>query len=161
VEPHDDVKAMGPGGVTVAMTDAEIQSVVRFGLASVPGAVGVNNHMGSRGTADRRVVRAILEVVRDRHLFFIDSRTTVDTVVEPVAAELGVPVARRLVFLDNEEEEEAIRQQMRRLIALAKERGSAIAIGHAQRITPRVVREMLEELDREDVTIVPVSRLVR
>jgi len=161
VEPHDDAKAMGPGGVMVVMTEAEIQSTVRAGLASVPGAVGVNNHMGSKGTADRRVVRAILEVVRDRQLFFLDSRTTVDTVVEPVAAELGVPAGRRLLFLDNQEDEESIRQQVRRLIALAQERGAAIAIGHAQRITPRVVASMLAELDREGVAIVPVSTLVR
>ena len=161
VEPHDDAKAMGPGGVMVAMSDAEIQSTVRAGLASMPGAVGVNNHMGSKGTADRRVVRAILEVVRDQQLFFLDSRTTVDTVVEPVAAELGVPAGRRLLFLDNQEDEEAIRQQVRRLIALARERGAAIAIGHAQRITARVVASMLAELDREGVAIVPVSTLVR
>ena len=161
VEPHEDAKAMGPGGVMVGMSDAEIQSTVRAGLATVPGAVGVNNHMGSKGTADRRVVRAILEVVREQQLFFLDSRTTVDTVVEPVAAELGVPAGRRLLFLDNEEDEDAIKQQVRRLIALAKERGAAIAIGHAQRITSRVVAAMLAELDREGVAIVPVSTLVR
>jgi hypothetical protein len=78
-----------------------------------------------------------------------------------VAAELGVRTATRAVFLDNDEGEEAIRPQVRRLIALAKERGTAIAIGHAQRITPRVVAEMLGELDREGITIVPVSTLVR
>jgi len=161
VEPHDDAKAMGPGGVMVGMSDAEIQATVRAGLASVPGAVGVNNHMGSKGTADRRVVRAILEVVRDQQLFFLDSRTTVDTVVESVAAELGVPAGRRLLFLDNQEDEDAIKQQVRRLIALAKERGAAIAIGHAQRITSRVVAVMLAEMDREGVTIVPPSTLVR
>jgi polysaccharide deacetylase 2 family uncharacterized protein YibQ len=161
VEPHDDTKAMGPGGVMVAMSDADIQSTVRAGLASVPGAVGVNNHMGSKGTADRRVVRAMLEVARREGLFFLDSRTTVHTVGEEVAAELGVPAARRHVFLGNEDDEEAIRRQVRRLITLAKERGTAIAIGHAQRITARVVKDMLEELDREGIAIVPVSTLVR
>jgi hypothetical protein len=161
VEAHDDAKALGPGGVTVAMSDAEIQAAVRAGLTSVPGAVGVNNHMGSKGTADRRVVRAILEVVRDRHLFFLDSRTTVDTVVEPVAAELGVPVARRLVFLDNDEDETAIREQVRRLIAVARQRGAAIAIGHAQRLTPRVVAAMVGEIEGAGVAIVPVSTLMQ
>jgi hypothetical protein len=161
VEAHDDTKALGPGGVTAVMSDAEIHAAVRAGLTSVPGAVGVNNHMGSKGTADRRVVRAILEVVRDRRLFFLDSRTTVDTVVEPVAAELGVPVARRLVFLDNDEDEGAIREQVRRLIALARERGAAIAIGHAQRLTPRVVASMVAEIERAGVAIVPVSTLMQ
>lgn len=161
IEADDDTKALGPGAVTVAMSDDEIRAAVRAGLASVPGAVGVNNHMGSKGTADRRVVRAILEVVRDRHLFFLDSRTTVETVVEPVAAELGVPVARRLVFLDNDEHEVAIREQVRRLVATARERGTAIAIGHAPRQTPRIVAGMVEEIERAGVAIVPVSTLMR
>ena len=161
VEPHDDTKAMGPGGVMVAMSDADIQSTVRAGLASVPGAVGVNNHMGSKGTADRRVVRAMLEVVRQERLFFLDSYTTLQSVVGTVATELGVRTATRAVFLDNEDEEEAIRRQIRRLITLAKERGEAIAIGHAHRITPLVVAGMLDELDREGIAIVPVSTLVR
>jgi hypothetical protein len=116
--------------------------------------------MGSRGTADRRVIRAVLEVVRDQGLFFLDSRTTKDTVVEPVAAELGVRVARRAVFLDNDEREEAIRGEIERLIALAHTRGSAIAIGHAHRDTPRVVAAMLAAFDRQRVMLVPLSALV-
>ncbi len=161
VEAEDEVKTLGPGGVTVDMSDAEIRAAVRSGLASVPGAVGVNNHMGSRGTADRRVVRAILEVVRQERLFFIDSRTTRESVVGAVAADLGVRTAVRTVFLDNENEEDAIRSQLRRLIALARERGSAIAIGHAQRLTPGVLAGMLDEFDRAGLAIVPPSTLVR
>ena len=161
VEPEDETKELGPGGVTVSMTDAEIRATVRSGLASVPGAIAVNNHMGSKGTADPRVVRAILEVVRKEGLFFLDSVTTPRTVVGRVAAELGVRTAARTVFLDNENEEEAIRGQVRRLIALAKNRGSAVAIGHAQRLTRGVVAAMLHEFDQEGVTLVPLSTLVR
>lgn len=161
VEPEDATKAMGPGGVTVAMTDGEIRAVVRADLETVPGAIGVNNHMGSKGTADRRVVRIILETVRDSGLFFLDSVTTPHSVVPSVSEEVGVRTAARAVFLDNENEEAAIRQQLQRLITVAKGRGNAIAIGHAQRLTSRVVAAMLPEFDRAGVTLVPVSTLVK
>lgn len=157
----DDGRALGPGGVIVSMTDAEIHGAVRSGLASVPGAVGVNNHMGSKGTTDRRVMRAVIEAVRDAGLFYIDSRTTAETVGEVIATELGVPTAARAVFLDNENDDGAIRRQVRRLIVLARERGAAIAIGHAGRRTARVLGTMLEEFERAGVAIVPPSALVK
>lgn len=161
VESADEARALGPGGVTAAMSDAEIQAAVRSGLASVPGAVGVNNHMGSKGTADRRLMRAVIEVVREAGLFFIDSRTTPATVAEAVAADHGVPTAARAVFLDNEDEDAAIRAQLRRLIALARERGAAIAIGHVRRRTAAVLTSMLDEFDRAGVALVLPSTLVR
>ncbi len=161
LEPLDGAKALGPGGVTTAMTDQEIRDVVRANLSSVPGVRGINNHMGSRGTADRRIMRAVLEVVRERGLFFVDSRTTPDTIAESLAGEMGVRTAARTIFLDNTDEEEAIRQEVQRLIGLARARGEAIAIGHAQRLTPRVIAEMRGEFDRQGVTLVPLSALVR
>ncbi len=160
VEPDDPSLALGPGGITGDMDDAAIRAAVRADLASVPGAIGVNNHMGSKGTADRRVVRAILEVAKERDLFFLDSVTTPNSVVGSVAAEVGVRTAARAVFLDNVDEEAAIRRQIQHLIALARARGTAIAIGHAQRLTPRMVAAMRDEFDRQRVTFVPLSTLV-
>jgi polysaccharide deacetylase 2 family uncharacterized protein YibQ len=161
VEPEDDTKAMGTGGVMTAMDDAEIRAVVRSALDSVPGAVGINNHMGSKGTADYRVMRVILDIVRGAGLFYVDSVTTPRTIVAPVAEEIGVRTAARAVFLDNENDETAIRRQVFRAMTVARERGSAIAIGHAQRLTPRVVMAMLPEFDRAGVVLVPVSTLVK
>lgn len=161
LEANADNEKLGPGAVRVAMSDEEIKTTVRAGLASVPGAIGVNNHMGSRGTADRRVMRAVLEVVRERRLMFVDSRTTADTVAESLAVEMGVPAARRHIFLDNTDDEEAIRREVQRLISLARTQGEAIAIGHAQRLTPRVVAQMRDEFDRRGVRVVPLSTLVR
>ncbi len=161
LESADGNRALGPNGVTTSMDESEIRAVVRSALESVPGAVGINNHMGSRGSADRRVMRAVLGVARERGLFFVDSRTTVETVAESTAAEMGVPTAARTVFLDNEDDEEAIRREVQRLISLARARGEAIAIGHAQRRAPGVVAQMVDEFDRQGVRIVPLSALVR
>lgn len=161
VEPEDATKALGPGGITTAMTDEEIVQTVRDDLAWVPGAVGVNNHMGSRGTADARVMRAVLQVVKERSLIFVDSVTSSRSIAARVAAEMRIPRAARQVFLDNENDASYIRQQVRRLVALARQRGEAVAIGHVQRMTGRVLKEMLAEFDRQGVEIVPVSTLVR
>lgn len=161
LEAEDPTKQLGPGGITVAMSDEEIAATVRLGLASVPGAVGVNNHMGSKGTADPRVMRAVLAVVKERNLLFVDSVTSSRTVAAHLAFEMGVRTASRHIFLDNEDDPAAIRAQVRRTIAVARAQGAAVAIGHAQRLTAQVLREMLGELDRAGIVLVPASALVR
>jgi len=117
--------------------------------------------MGSRATADRRVMTAVLAVVRERGLFFVDSRTTLDSVAAAVAREMGIPVAERAVFLDNEDDPAYIAAQVRRLLELARAKGSAVAIGHVQKQTAEVVRSLLPEFDRARIVLVPVSVLVR
>ncbi|MDR7481388.1 MAG: divergent polysaccharide deacetylase family protein [Armatimonadota bacterium] len=161
LEPDDARKDPGPGGITVEMSDAAIYRAVQAALASVPGAVGINNHMGSRATTDRRVMRAVLRAARGAGVFFLDSYTTSQSVVREVAAEVGVRTATRAVFLDNEDEAAAIAAQIRRAIARARQEGRAIAIGHVQRLTPTVVTAMLHEFDEAGVVLVPVSALVR
>lgn len=161
LEADDSAKAMGPGGIATAMSDEEIAATVRAGLASVPGAVGVNNHMGSRASADERVMRAVLGEVKRSGLIWVDSRTTTKTVGARLAAELGIPAASRQVFLDNTDDPQAIRTQITRLIQAARTSGQAIAIGHAHRQTAQVLREMLGEFDRLGIEFVPASVLAR
>ncbi|MDR5709779.1 MAG: divergent polysaccharide deacetylase family protein [Armatimonadota bacterium] len=163
MEPEDPEKAraMGPGGIYGEMSEEEIARVVRSHLDRLPGVVGVNNHMGSRGTSDPRVVRAVMRVVQERGLFFVDSRTSPRSVAERVAEELKVPIAVRSVFLDNDPDPEAIRQQVRRAVAIARRRGSTLAIGHINRPhTAEVLQEMVPEMEGEGVEIVPVRALL-
>ncbi|HEU5299043.1 MAG TPA: divergent polysaccharide deacetylase family protein [bacterium] len=161
LEPEDGAKAMGPGGIAVAMSDAEIEASVRNSVAGVPGIVGVNNHMGSRGTADPRVMRAVLRVVKEENLIFVDSVTSSRTVAGRVAAEMGIRSASRHVFLDNEDDPAVIRAQLRRALTLARRSGGAVAIGHASRLTAQVLREMLDEFDTAGIELVPASALAR
>jgi uncharacterized protein len=121
----------GPGALTVDMSDREILRVIDENLGSVPGAVGVNNHMGSRATADRRVMELVLADIHRRSLFFVDSRTTVDTVVKPVAYNLRTPFAERHVFLDNDRSRDAILAAVRGALELAHRQESVVMIGHA------------------------------
>jgi polysaccharide deacetylase 2 family uncharacterized protein YibQ len=150
----------GPGALTLAMGKREIVRRTRQALAAVPGAVGVNNHMGSVFSADARSLRPVLEVVAERGLFFLDSRTTAETVGFRLAVSLGVPAAERQVFLDRDPDPEAIRGEFRRLLAVARERGSAIAIGHPHRATLDVLAEEIPQAKALGYEIVPVSYLL-
>jgi polysaccharide deacetylase 2 family uncharacterized protein YibQ len=161
LEPEDARNPLGPGGVLTTMSDAQIAQVVADDLDSVPGAIGANNHEGSRATADERVMRVVLGALKSRGLFFVDSVTSPRSVGARLAAEMQIPTASRAIFLDNQNQAEAIRTQLRRLITLARGGKDIVAIGHANRLTPQVLKEILPEFDREDIALVTVSALVK
>jgi len=150
----------GPGRITTSMDDAAIAAQVRDDIASVPLATGVNNHEGSRATADDRVMRDVAEVLAADHLFFIDSLTTGSSVAERDAHAAGIATASRDVFLDNVADVDVTEAQLRRAAQVAKAHGSAIAIGHPRPTTLAAVRALLPELQREGITLVLASDLV-
>jgi len=150
----------GPGALAAGMPPADLAAATRAALDAVPGAVGVNNHMGSVLSADVRAMRAVLGEVAGRGLYFLDSRTTADTVGYGAARALGVPAARRDVFLDGRVEREAIRRQLRRALALAAERGSAIAIGHPHPETLAVLAEEVPAARAKGYRFVTVGELL-
>jgi len=154
---------LGPGAITTRMSDEEIRESVREDLAEIPWAVGLNNHMGSRATADERVMRAVLGVAREKHLFVLDSRTTDKTVIPVVASELKVPMTQRTVFLDNVNSLAHIRKQFDKVAEEALAKGEAVAIGHVGPTGPKMVKvleEMLPKLEDEGIELVYVSELV-
>jgi uncharacterized protein len=151
----------GPGVILRAQTDGEIVRTLEEDLATVPGAAGVNNHMGSAATADPRVMRAVARVLSRRGLFFVDSRTTDATVAERTAEEESVPSARRRVFLDDVATEAAVRAQLDEAVARARSEGSCIAIGHPYPATLAVLERELPRMPEEGVKLVKVGELVR
>jgi uncharacterized protein len=150
----------GPGVVLTSQSDEEIARVLETDLASVPGAVGVNNHMGSLATADARVMRSVAGVLSRRGLFFVDSRTTDATVAREAAEAAGVRAASRRVFLDDTQDQDAIRRQLAEAVFRARSEGSTIAIGHPHSITLAVLEHDLPRLE-SDVQLVRVSELVK
>jgi uncharacterized protein len=150
----------GPGALRHAMTDGELAGATRAALQAVPGAAGVNNHMGSRLSSDERSMRAVLGVLAERGLFFLDSRTAAESVGYRVAARLGIPAAERQVFLDRDPDPEAIRAQFERLLALARERGAAVAIGHPHPETLEVLAQEVPRARELGYEFVPVSYLL-
>lgn len=130
-------------------------------LATVPHASGVNNHQGSLGTSDAALMNEIMPALHDRELFFIDSRTTPKSVAVNAARRAHVPFAARDVFLDDDENAAAVSRQLELAVREAKERGSAIAIGHPHAETLQVLGEKAPEISREGVDLVFASQLVK
>jgi polysaccharide deacetylase 2 family uncharacterized protein YibQ len=150
-----------PGQIDARMTAADMQRLLNSALEQIPGAVGINNHTGSKFTADSKALGRFMEGLQSSHLFFIDSRTTQDSVAYEVARQFRIPAAVRNLFLDDEKDPEAIRGRFRELIADAKTQGSAIGICHFRITTAQVLREVLPTLGAEGVTLVHASELVR
>ena len=151
----------GPGEITVAMTDAQIAAQTEDDAAQVPLAKGVNNHEGSEATADPRVMKDVMSVLKARGLFFIDSRTNAKTVAQEQAQADGVPNAKRDVFLDNRADVAYTESMLERAAAIAKRDGSAIAIGHPKPTTLAAIRLEYPKLQAEGITFVLAQSLVR
>jgi hypothetical protein len=150
----------GPGALRLGMTPDQLRHFTLAALRAVPGAVGVNNHMGSSLSADEPSMRTILGMLSGRGLFFLDSRTSAQSVGYKVAIRLGVPAAERQVFLDSDVEPEAIRGQFHRLLGLARTRGAAVAIGHPHPETLAVLAEEIPKAKALGYELVPVSYLL-
>lgn len=151
----------GPGEISVRMAGPEVGRVILSDLQSVPYSDGVNNHMGSRATADPALMSRVMEVLRERNLFFIDSRTTASTTALASARRDGVPAFYRSVFLDDTESVEYSLGQLRRLRQIVEEQGLALAIGHPHPTTIEALEKFLPELERDNIQLVFASEAVR
>ncbi len=125
----------GPMALTVDLPKDEILRRLDWAFTRVPGFVGVNNHEGSRFTADATALAPVMARVAQRHAFFFDSRTTADSQVVPVARAHGVESSDRDVFIDDVATIDGVDGQLHALEARARARGAAIAIGHPNEIT--------------------------
>lgn len=149
------------GMIYAGMSDKDIIATVEKDLDQVPFIQGVNNHMGSRITADTRLMRIILGRLKARNLFFIDSRTTGSTVAYQVAQSLGIPTAFRHVFLDGEPEEAYIKSKFIELLKTARKNGFALGICHPLEKTLKVLSENFRLTEEYDLEPVFASQVVR
>ncbi len=144
-----------------AMNEDELTANVHSLLAEIPGIRGVNNHMGSHLTEFDFFMRPVMESIRgyNESLYFLDSRTSPRSVAHAQALDAGLNSISRDVFLDNESNIESIRLQLQIWLATARNRGSAIAIGHPHSTTLEVLREALPEVAAE-FDFMRISRLI-
>ncbi len=143
------------------MPAPEVAALVDHFLQNVPDAAGVNNHQGSQATADSALMDELMPVLRDRHLFYVDSRTTAATVAFDTAQDFGVRSAfRNVPFLDDVAEVAAVRKQLEWALRGAREKGEAVAIGHPHPATLQALREVLPQAQAQGVRLVPASELV-
>lgn len=154
-------KPFEKNGLLLAMSDEELSRRLHGYLDAVPYAVGANNHMGSRFTEDSGKMRIVLGLLKERKMFFVDSKTSPASVGDRLAREMGVSTAARNVFLDNEQDLAAIRKQVGQLAALARRKGSAVGICHPHKATIEALALTLPALRTEGITFVHASDLVR
>ena len=150
----------GPGAVLINMDERRIRKTVNDDIDQVSGIRGVNHHMGSKFTERSDKMKIVLRELKRRNLFYLDSRTTNLTVAYDLARDMGVPAAKKDVFLDNDLSSKAIRFEMERLLGIARYSGIAIGIGHPHRETLDILKDYAGILKTE-FKVVPVSELMQ
>jgi polysaccharide deacetylase 2 family uncharacterized protein YibQ len=152
-----------PGQIELhaGMNSAQLENSLAGMLDTVPHAVGVNNHQGSRATADPALMAELMPTLRERRLFFIDSRTTAATVAYDAAKRAGVPAASRKVFLDDTPSRDAILAQLNLAARDAQRDGFAIAIGHPHPATLAALAEGVPPLEARGIRLVFASEVVQ
>ncbi|MGL4613713.1 MAG: divergent polysaccharide deacetylase family protein [Shewanella sp.] len=153
-------KALGPLGLTETMNKAQVQAAVFAAIASIPCARGVNNHMGSLLTQLDEPMRWVMESLKQKQLYFVDSRTTQQTKAGELAEQLGVRVLRRQLFLDNDISDAALERQFTQMMAKALAQGQLVAIAHPYPETIRFLKVNLIRLAAAGIELVPVSNLL-
>ena len=149
------------GIIHSGMSPQEIVSSVAESLGQVPFIDGVNTHMGSKITSDPDLIRVVLEQLKNRGLYFIDSRTTAQSVAFAEAQSMGIPSAFRNVFLDSEIDEDFIRNQLLSLFRFAQQNGLAVGICHPSPETLRVLRDYVHLADDYNLEMVFASEVVQ
>lgn len=153
-------KALGPGAITADMNPTQIRDMLSKALASVPDAIGVNNHMGSRLTQLNLPMQTTMSFLTEKQLFFIDSRTTRYSVAEKIARSSGVQTTKRNVFLDHNLDPAQMELEFQRLISLSKKYGTAVCIAHPYPESIKFLSAALERLTEHNVMLIPISEIV-
>jgi len=150
----------GPGTLLSSMSPDELIRQLEDNLSTLPSIKGVNNHMGSKLTTESTQMYQIFSVLKQRGLFFIDSRTTSDSMGRPSARLFQLSFAERDVFIDHYQKPKFIRNQINELIRIARLNGAAVGILHPHTMTLTILQAALPEL-KDQVQVVPASKIAR
>jgi polysaccharide deacetylase 2 family uncharacterized protein YibQ len=161
MEPGSAEVDAGPNVLLTGIPRDELVASVKWNLSQFEGYVGVNNHMGSRFTADLAGMLVVMEELKKRNLLFLDSVTAINSLAGKAAKQVGVPFTRRNVFLDHDDNVAAIKKQLAEVEQLARRSGSAVAIGHPREATLQALIPWLDEIEGRGFQLVPVSALIR
>lgn len=161
MEPGSEDVDPGPNVLLTGIPRQELLNSLKWNLDQFTGYVGVNNHMGSRFTADMPGMVAVMEVLKKRNLFFLDSITAGKSVARRAARKIGVPFAGRNVFLDHADDVVGISKRLVEVESLAKRTGLAIAIGHPREATLKALIPWLKDIEKRGFRLVPLSSVVK
>ncbi len=160
MEPSSTTLDPGPHVLMSGLGADELRRRLRWGLSCFQAYVGVNNHMGSRFTADAAGMTVVMEELKRRGLLFLDSRTTSRTVAAALARRAGVPFVERNIFLDHVNDVATVRGRLAELERLARRTGFAVAIGHPRAATLTARSAWLEEVEGRGFVLVPLTAVV-
>ncbi|SCA55050.1 putative periplasmic protein [Candidatus Terasakiella magnetica] len=160
MEPINQKVDAGPNHLHTGLADEDLKERIHWNLERFEGYVGVNNHMGSLATANKKVMTALMEELRTREMLFLDSRTNASSVGAKIALQEGVPFAERNVFLDNVNEKDAVLKQLSLLEKVSLKTGYAVGIGHPRDGTIAALKEWLPLIESKGFTLVPISQIV-
>lgn len=161
MEPSSENVDPGPNVLLTGMSNEETTASLRWSLDQLTDYVGINNHMGSRFTADMDGMRSVMAELKRRDLAFLDSVTSAKSAGYRAAREAGIPFTLRNVFIDHEDTLAAINAQLEKVEKLARKQGYAIAIGHPREATLRALAPWLETLDAKGFQLVPASTFLK
>lgn len=159
MQPVDSSLDPGPLSLRTDMTQASFDLALEKIMNSFGGYVGINNHMGSKMTQDKKFMDRVMETLKKEDLIFIDSKTIGASVAAQSASEHGLRYAERDIFLDHENTKEFVMESLDKLEQIAKRRGYAIAIGHPKDATLEGLQEWLPTIKKKGLTLVPVSKI--
>jgi polysaccharide deacetylase 2 family uncharacterized protein YibQ len=151
----------GPNALLTSLDTSTNISRLDWALSRIPGFAGINNHEGSRFTADRAALIPVIEHLAERHVFFLDSRTSADTQVVTMARAFGVASAGRDVFLDDTVSAQAIAAQLARAETIAREQGVAVAIGHPHPETMDALAQWTAQAASRGYELITASEAIR
>lgn len=161
MEPMNNHQDGGPRVLSTKQSDEQLRDTLNWGLSQFDGFVGVNNHMGSRLTQDRHAMDVVMEELKKRDVYFVDSKTIGSSVAAEMAREHGLYYAERDVFLDHKITPEFIRDALKKVEQTARRQGYAVAIGHPHQETIDALKEWLPTVESKGYTLVPASAILK
>ncbi|WP_417830010.1 divergent polysaccharide deacetylase family protein [Thalassospira sp.] len=161
MEPSSSSIDPGPHALLASYDRQTILNEMNWMLNQFEGYVGVNNHMGSKFTADPERMQIVMEVMKARGLMFLDSRTSAKSVAYSTAGRFGVPALTRDIFIDDADDAAKIADMLTRIENVARKQGAAIAIGHPRDLTIQALREWIPEIQAKGFVLVPVTDVLR
>jgi len=156
---------VGPRPIMMQMKEEEVRDIVNEAFENIPYAVGANIHMGSKAGGDESIISIILDIINEKGLFFVDSRSCEHPIAKKIADSKGMPCLERNIFLDGSNKSKSyIKNQLAKSADIALKKGKAIAIGHVGTeggvVTAEAISEMLDDFDQRNIQLVFVSELM-
>ena len=161
MQPERSTANPGPDFLEVNIAAEELRARIKKNLDAFTGYEGINNHMGSKFTRDATGIDVLMDELKKRDLFFLDSKTAADSVAEDMAFKNGVPTTHRDVFLDHFDDAARVEKALMQTERIARKNGSAIAIGHPKDVTIEALQKWLPTLEEKGFQLAPVAEVIR